>query len=339
MQIPVQLQPRTLLGVVNKRPVIPGLFKELFFTRRDPLATSSAELHSLVRGKKLVPFVTNYEGGTLEEKTKREVQTVETPRLRPKKAFRAPELIDITEVGQSPVLPLGVSLEAALDRAVVEDVDDLMDRIELTVEFMCSRSLTGTLDVEQENVHVQVDYRMPATNKVVLTGGDLWSAYDTSTPVDDFEAWAAVILEASGLAADTCVMAPDVWTKFRRHPQVKDELDTRRLEGSLLSPKVQSFYKGNINGVDIYSYSGTYEDASGTPRRLIDAGELIFGSRDAECSIVFGVPEDIDAGKRPMQFFAKSFKEDDPSALFLLIESRPLPWPKQIGGFIHSKVL
>ncbi|WP_243546388.1 major capsid protein [Pseudodesulfovibrio tunisiensis] len=328
---------RTLTGIIDRRPVKPKLFKELFFSRRNPLDTTTAQLDIIVGGKSLVPFVTKFEGGTLIEGTTRESQVVETPRMRPKMHFSACNLLDFRQAGEPPVIKPGVT-DDRVDKAIATDMQELKDRVEITVEYMAAKSLQGgKIPLVGETFQGEVDMRMPASHIIVLGAGDTW-ADAGADPCEDLEVWADLIVDATGLTPDVCVQGVNAWQAFRNNAKVQGELDNRRMETGQLAPEVGKAYRGHVNGVDIYRYGGSYHDAAGQVQKLMHPDYVVFGCTEAETTIDFGLPEDLE-NSGPVEYFAKSRINWDPSYLEFLAESRPLPWLKQPDAFVFVKVV
>ncbi|UIJ38512.1 major capsid protein [Desulfobaculum bizertense] len=339
MELPSQFEAISLTDVVKKRPMLPGLFKELFFRVRNELSTKFAQIEVVVRGRQLVPLVTDYEGGTLSAKTRRELRTVKTPRMNPVQRFSAPELVDATQPGAGVYRQPSVDLQAAMERTLVQDLDAMKDDIELTIECMCAQAVTGSLTVEQDGKKaLDIDFQMPAENKIVLAQSVDWSS-ENADPEKDFEDWGARILDETGHGADVCIMGTSAWRAFRNNKKVMDALDRRRVEIGSLSPNVNKLRKGEFNGVDIYVYGGQFVDCDGVTHQLLDPNEVIMGATSAKSSIEFGVPEDLANHGEPNQYFSKSWEEENPSAIWIGIESRPLPIPKEPGAFVHATVI
>jgi len=337
--MPHQFEARTLTDVIQARKPLPGLFKELFFRTRNPLPTKYAELEVLVRGRSLVPFVTDYEGGTLAPKTRRELRTVKTPRMNPIERFSAPELVDATRPGEGVYRNTPEDLDAAIEDAVVRDLDAIKDDIELTIEFMCAQAVTGSLVVVQDGRKaLDIDFLMPPEHKVALGDGVRWNQ-DGGDPEANLEDWAALITTASGLGADHCVMGTNAYRAYRNNAKIKDDFDRRRIEVGTLSPDVNKLRKGEYNGLDIWSYGGEYEDLDGVVHHMLHPDYIVLGSSSAKTSIEFGVPEDLKNHGRPNEYFAKAWEEENPSAYWIGVESRPLPFPKQPGAFVYAKVV
>ncbi|ABM28085.1 major capsid protein [Nitratidesulfovibrio vulgaris] len=327
---------RTLTGIITVRPWFNSLFLSLFFpeSRRNTLLTDTAAVELEMYGKELAPFVTDYEGGTLVENTKREVQAIKTTRMRPKKQFRAADLLKAPQLGRDPYNP-GAPRDRILE-AVTRELDDLKDRITKSLEWMAAQAMQGGIVISQDNIQRQIDFLIPASNKVTLTGTDRWTE-SASDPSGDFEEWNALVQE-SGFPANVCVMGDKAWTAFRKNPAIKEELDNKRIELGQLGPNVQRMYKGRVNGIDIYHCGTTYTDGAGVSQKLLAPNKVLFTSTELPTSLDFGLPADLECSG-PVDIFSKSKMEDDPSGLFLLAESRPMPWPKIPNGIVIATVV
>ena len=64
----------------------------------------------------------------------------------------------------------------------------------------------------------------------------------------------------------------------------------------------------------------------------------LLAASDAENVMEFGQPMDVDCSG-PVEIFSKQFKQDDPSGIFTIAESRPLPGPRQPGATVLIKAV
>ena len=330
---------RILTGVINKRPPRYSLFTELFFRPGTAQPTDKFELHIKSRGNNLLPFVREEEPGRVLGTGEAEVVVVRAPRIRVKRRYRAEEILK-NPAGYNPYQLVADPVEAA----IVEDLDALREDADLTVEWMCSQIATsGKITVEDRidgasKVIYEVDNRMPAAHKVTLTAaGDKWSNA-SSKILEKVEAWATMIQDETGNAPTELVLGKNVWGHFFRHADVKDMLDNRRIDLGGLSPRVGNMLKGTWDGLRVWLYTGSYTGYSGTVSYLLDPDSIVLGARDSESVIEYGLPLDRKcAGATP--FFVKTYEEEDPSATWVLAETRPLPWARRPGCFVCAKVL
>lgn len=342
--LPAAFDTRALLAVVYIIGRAPGLFKELFFTKRKTHPTKKVEIELVRKGKKILPFVTDVEGGKLVDRSRRELRTVECPRLRPKDAFSAPDLLSQTAPGEVPYAdnPNFLTPEQRIEQKIVEQLTEFKDSVERTIEYMCSKVGTvGKLVVIQENISFEIDFGMPDENKVVLAGEDLWSdpGMTIFKVLGQIEDWATNLVgENSGLPADILMLGTNAWNKLFAIEGFLKLLDNRRVDLGHLSPMVAKSYKGTIGGVDLYVNSDKYEAEDGNLVPMLDPDYVVMGSSLCDASIEFGLPQELPS-PGPMEFFAKSYVEEDPSQLMLVGESDPLPNPKNAGSFAYIKVL
>ena len=330
--------PRLLTGVINLRPVKHDLFTH-FFRPLDPKPVDVLELQTSLRGASLLPTITNHAAGTMRKGETLSVDYVRAPRFRPKRAFRAADLLK-TQKGHTPYDPRINPVE----RAVAEDMDAHRDDIDFMIEVMCAQAaVDGRIDlydvIEGQVVKTYtVDFKRPEAHNVVLAGDALWSneAADLVGKMDEYD---LMIQEAtSGFSATDLILGRNAWTVFRRHPDVRESLDNRRIEIGQLSPKVGAKLKGWWNGLNIWTHNATYKDLEGNTRYYLEPDYALLLARDAESVIEFAQPVDIKC-EGPARIFAKQFEQDDPSGIFTIAESRPLPMTRHCGWSVKIKVV
>ena len=339
MDAHILFERRTLTGVMNKRPRRPGLFKELFYpdSSRNTLDTSTAEIHTIIGGQQMIPFVSDVEGGTVVEGTKQEAQVVKTPRMRPKVPFEACKLLEFSEPGQPPIIKRGVT-DDRIKAKIARDLQNVKDRCENTIEYLAAKSLCGgKIQVSQDNISLEIDFRQPATHIIVLGAGSQWG--DTGiNPLEQFKEWGDIILDSCGLTPNVCIQGTNANKAFRGNAAVQAELDNRRFELGTYAPVVGDYHEGYVSGLDIYRYGGSLLDYNNNPVSLMHPDYILLGCTAAETSLEFGHPTDLECDG-PCEYFTKSDLKKDPSQLDQITETRPLPWNKQPDAFIYVKVV
>lgn len=329
---------RMLVGVITKRPPQYSLFSQLFFSPRSPLPTDKMELHIKTRGNQLLPFVREEEPGRLISGGEGEVVVVRVPRIRVKRQYRATEVLK-NPLGYNPYELVSDPVE----RAIVEDLDELRRRIDMTIEWMCAKiatsgkfSVSDTIDGASKVIY-EIDNRMPAAHKITLSGTSLWSN-EKSTIMENVEDWATRILDETGNAPTDLVLGRNVWGKFFRHADVQKNLDNRRIDMGGLTPRAAQMFKGLWNGLRVWVYAGSVTNHTGQAEYLLNADSVVLGAKDEESTIEYGLPLDRKCAGATA-YFVKTYDEEDPSATWVLAESRPLPWAKRPGCFVCAKVL
>lgn len=330
--------PRILTGVVNKRPLKSDLFAT-FFKRRPPSAGEAFELHIRTRNITMLPAITNHAAGTMRKGDVISAGMVKAPRFRPKRAFMAADRFK-QPAGVNPYSPL----DNALARAIAEDMDLHREELDMATEIMCQQAMVlgkvTLYDIVEGNRPVPqftVDFKRPATHNVVLSGNALWSAVGSDLQ-GQMEDWNTRIQEETGWGASDLLLGKNAWKFFRKHADVKEDLDNRRIEIGGLSPKVGCKFKGTWNGLNIWLVTGEYTDLDGTVKPYLTPDCALLVASGALSVIEFGLPVDNRCAG-PVEIFSKAFEQDDPSGIFTIAESRPLPWPKQPGWTVLAKVI
>lgn len=329
--------PRFLTGVINQRPVQHDFFTNLF-SPRPPSAAEHFDIHIHSRGVSMLPAISNESPGTMRQSGTIEVATLRAPRFRPKRLFKATDRIK-NGAGMTPYNTGGNPVHLA----IAEDMDAHRKEVDYMLEIMCARAAVhGTLDlydVIEGKVEkaFSVNFRRPATHNIALSTAEKWTAKDSKLQ-EQLDAWDALIQEDTGFAASDLVLGKNAYTAFRKHADVHDDLDIRNIDLGALAPRIGRKFRGTWYGLNIWTLSGTYTDMQGLTQHYMPEDSALLLTRDAENVIEFGMPIDLDC-TGPVQIFSKTFKQDDPSGIFSIAETRPLPWPKHAGWAVLAKVL
>jgi hypothetical protein len=331
-------EPRLLTGVINLRPVRHALFASLF-RPQTPKPVENFELQTSLRGAVSLPSITNHAPGTLLGGETLNVTTVKAPRFRPKRVFQAADMLK-TQKGHTPYDPSVNPVE----RAIAEDMDAHRTDIDRMVEIMCAQAaVEGTIDLYDvlEGTAVKtysVDFKRPASHNVVLSGDALWTSSASSLITCVENAGSLIQEDTGGLAPTDLILGRDCLIPFLRHQDVKDNLDNRRIEIGQIAPRVLAKFKGTWNGLSIWYDASTYVDMTGESRYYLNPRCALLLARDAESVIEYGLPVDIKCSG-PTAIFAKSFEQEDPSGVFTIAESRPLPITRHVGWTVKIQAL
>ncbi len=328
---------RILTGVINKRPVKYDIFASMF-TPRPPSAAELFELHITSRGVSMLPSITNVAPGTMRSGKQTEVAVVKAPRFRPKRVFRAADILK-HQAGQTPY-DLN---ENPVERAIAEDMDAHHQDIDYTLEIMCAQAAVhGKIDlydvVEGRAVPTfRVDFRRPASHTIILSGDALWTSPNSDLN-DACVVYDDMVQQETNRSLTDVYMGSKAFAAFRKHPDVKDALDVRRMDFGSLTLRVQDKYKGIWNGLRIWQVGGTYVDLAGEVKHYLDPEMALFVAAGAQNVIEYGQPMDIEC-TGPARYFAKQFTQEDPSGVYTIAESRPLPWTKEPGWAVLVKAV
>lgn len=331
-----EFKPRTMTRTINQIKSPPRLLRDLFFGTRNTNPTSTIDVDLEIAGCNVLPFVTDVEGGMVVGKTKREMRSVKTPRIRVKKPFPAPELLDNRPLGSGIYAAGSPSQER--QRILSREMAELKKRASATEEYLCSQALTGTVSIDQDNISQTVDYNIPVDHQPTLASGSKWTE-DGGDPLSDIQTWTDLMTNSAiGMAPDILVMGTTAAAAFLDKVGDSKWFDSRRVAAGQVSWKASSHYLGNVMGIDCYRYGGKITTHAGVSTSLLAADKIILGASQARFSIEFGSIQDLEAGNIVMEYFSKSWIEKDPSLLWILAETRPLPVLWQPEAIIYGDV-
>lgn len=322
---------RALTTAINEIPAAPSFLIDKVFKTKVQALAEEIDVDVVIGGKRLAPFVSPVEGGIVVAELARKMQSVRAPRLRPKKVLAANDLLSVRSPGAALYLGEGGIDEYKNQRIGVE-LSDLKNMIVRTTEWMASQALQGELIVSQENIEFKIDYLLPESHKPAFTSGNYWDE-TTSDPVQDILTWKRLISSDTGYSADVAIAGTDAIDALLGHSKVREILNYRHFNVGEISVG-RSNYIGRLVGVDIYEYDATYTDSAGASQNFIDPKAFIMVASEGPFRMHYALVYDLDNAVAVAQpFFAKSWTEADPSMLWLLAESRPLPvphWPECI---------
>lgn len=332
---------RTMLRALEERLPPKQFLLDTFFSDVEQSDTASVDIDVIKKGRKMAPFVNPLKEGKLVEGEAFATNTFKPPYIKPKRPTTAADLLN-RQMGES--LYSGVSPAQRAAKKLAEDLADFQDMVERREEWMARSALTtGTISVVGEGVDATITFGMDASHLPVLAGGALWSAAGTSFPLKDLRDWKDLIAKDSGMIATDAIFGNDVIETFLSHADVQAKLDNRRLDIGRVEYSREFDgveYYGRFEGLDIWRYSEWFTpDAGGADVAMVPADGVIMGSRRARTARHYGAIMDLDAGLVPVRWFPKSWREKDPSAQILLLQSAPLVAMHQVDAFVYATVL
>jgi hypothetical protein len=337
-----------LTEAVNQMLPVPSFIKDLLFGRVETNATKTVLVDIIVGGQKIAPFVRRGDPAKVLGNLGVKTNTVEPPEIRLKKLLKPDDLYYTRGAGAPLFVPGGPAgndpLQQARLQRIAREQKDMKDIIDRTIEFLCAKGLAGSYSITQDNLAFSIDFSMPAANKPVLANTALWSAPTTCNPIQDMDTWKVVAQQGSGRVPTVAIMSPATWALFFASAKVIQYLNAFKINiGQIQTDPKQisagAERKATINNVDYYTYAGIYVDSNGAQQQLIPDGYVALVSPSADYRLQFAGVDDLEAGTVVGQYFSKDWIEKDPSGLWLLVESHPLPTFNQPAANIYAKVI
>jgi hypothetical protein len=333
---------RTMLAALEQMLPPKSFLRDTFFSTVETSRTEHVDIDIMKGKRRLAPFISPKKEGKLVERIGRTTRTYKPPYVKPKMVTNAHDFLK-RDVGNT----IYGAQDSAFSRAakqVGKDMAELDEIITRREEWMCAQLLqTGQVDVVGDGVNDNINFGMDASHIITLSGGDLWSA-GSATPLEDLRAWRRLVMKDSGRVPTDVVMGYEAIDAFLAHANVKDRLDTRRIDLGMIDPAQFGsgvLYYGRIKdvNVDLWVYDEWYvHEDSGTETPMVDPTKVIIGDRNARTARHYGAIQDLKANASVPRF-PKSWEEEDPSVRFIMVQSAPLMALHQVDAFACVKVL
>jgi len=305
---------------------------------------TSEEIHfdTLNGARRLAPFVSPFVEGQMVESLGFKTSTYKPAYVKDKRVFDMNRPLKRSAGEQ-----IGGTLapSARLRAMVAQDLQDQVDMLRRRLEVMAGEVLaTGKLTITGDKYPTaNLDFGRAAGNTIVAN--PLWGAAGAHI-LDDLQDWGQLALKQTGAQLLDVIMTVDVWKVFRADPTINNRMNIVRTLGQLptLIPDAQltegGVYMGNVDGFNIFVYSGWYIDpADGVEKPILPAGTAILTGPQLEGVQAYGAIRDEQAGLQATAYFAKSWSQEDPSVRFIMLQSAPLVVPYRPNACIKAKVL
>lgn len=346
MTIPVTLHDtRTLLGVMRDLRPVSSYWLDLCFPNQINSDKETIDFEKVTDKRKLAPFVApTAQGRPIYDKASA-VQTFKPAYVKPKDAVSPTRMLK-KQPGELAVMT-EVSAGARMNAILADIAQDHIDAIRRRWEWQAAEAIIkGEVTIEDEDSPTRtVIFGRDPGHDVTLVGPALWSA-GTADIIGDIEAWRTTVRQAKfGGPTDRLTVTPDVWDVMRKNPDLLKQLDTqiRGTQGMFITGVREGedveFVGRLSNSLDVYVYNDYYEDSDGNVVNFMEPGQVVLTGRQVNGVRAFGAILDADAGLVPMEVFPKMYKENDPSAVFMMTQSSPLMIPVNPNNTLRATVL
>ncbi len=332
----------TMLTVVNSLIPAPQFFLDKFFPTVETQDTAEIHFDVLNKTRKLAPFVSPVVAGKVLVQNGFTTKTFKPAYIKPKYVFN-PRRALRRSAGE----PIGGNISAG-DRVgllMAQDLQDQMDMINRRLEWMAAEAIcTGAVTVTGEQYPtVNVNFGRDPALTVVLTGANRWGQSGIK-PLDSLQDWAQLIMQKTGVMPTEVVMDVATWKVFRNDVDVKERLNILRINSTMqLDAQMTEggVFMGNVDGFNIFVYAGWYLDDNDVEQALVPSGTVIMAGSGAQVEGLraFGAIEDFNANLQALQYFPKSWQENDPSVRYIMTQSAPLVVPRRINATFAATVL
>lgn len=339
-----------LMGVVESLVRPPSFILDRYFNRVETFTSEEIHFDVIDKKRRIAPFVSPYAPGKLMNKQGRKVNTFAPAYTKDKRIFE-PSLgfkrAAGEQIGGNQLLPA-----QRIELAIVENITDQVEILTRRMEMMAVEALrTGKNVIAGENYpSVTVDFgRDASATPANLAGAAKWNNADTSTPtpLDNLRTWALNALKLSGNWTVDVFMPVLTFQNFIKIDQVKERWQA--LQAGNLGTNIQlgvqfdgegAVKVGSIDQFNIYVYAGWYTaetDAGESLNEILPDGYIFGVGSRVDGVRAYGAIKDHDS-LQAVEYFPKSWTENDPSARYLMLQSAPLMVPTRPNASFGVKV-
>ena len=352
-----------LTGVVNKIRRPATFLQNTIYGRNEVIrSTEEFELGRESDGRETLPFVLPGAAALVVGSRTRTAERIACPNIRVKTALNPSEVFEARDLDESSFGPMSSAdmnrkMQAHVARIQAKQLRDLSN----TIEWMSSRALQGSMSYEQVGGDAfTIDFGRPAGHMVTLTGASTWDQ-STAFPEGDFRTAKKLVSNEEGLGVTDCIMGEEAASAFLQNESVRIRLDGDRFEIGSLDLTRPFIEDGSVNflgrfmGVRCWEYVRKINVAGVTTDMIRPKyAEFVSLSADNGAELNYGaVKDDFDfvrgqgynsrvlsgGGLRRGRVFAKSWQTDDPTSLWILMQSRPMPFNRRQGWSVSMQVV
>jgi len=316
---------RTLTTAINNLNTPQAVFFNRFFAPKGRMETSDRLAFDILSGSsKILKNLSVTAEAEIREQTSRTTVTMTAPRIAPKKFIPIAELNAMRAFGAQ-ALP-----ERMRDKIAREQVD-MLNEIARTWEFQAVNAMKGRI-YDSDGKSILVDYNLPATHRVQLTGTDVWTDLDDALITTQIDEWQRLISDDSeaNITSFVAYMGSSAWSNMLKNDDIRELLAPAKKELIATAGTIS-----NLVNTELNRYLGSYIDNSDVRQRYVGANEFILiGMSDDMTDLPYAPILDSEApngvgnviaGGRSVPIFSKSWLRRDPSGRWIKAEARALP--------------
>lgn len=335
----------TLMEVQEHLDPMPSFWLDLAFNQEMRFDSEWIDLEKIEGHRTLAPLVIPTAEGVPIYKRAAEAKRFRAAYLKPKDPLTPDRAIK-----RRPGEALGgsASMQAREDAIMADILGTHRGAIERRWEVMAAKAIIdGQVTLSGEDYPEQlIDFQRAAGHTITLAGGSGWNEAGADI-IGNLNSWRELARRAKfGGRLDTLVLGKNVASHFTKDADVRELLDTqtRGTEGNTFNIGVRSMeeveYLGRFDGgLDVWVYSGYYEDNDGNQVDIMDPDSIVMVGPGVNGHRCFGAIMDRKAGYQAAAMFPKMWEQEDPAGLWLMTQSAPLMVPMKPNCTLKAKVI
>jgi len=337
----------TLLAVLRVQKTMPSFWSRWFPT------TITFETETIAFDevsddyRKMAPFVAPNVQGRVQKQGGYQTSSYAPAYVKPKDVVRPNQAIK-RRAGESLVTGT-LSMQQRIDATVADLLASQRIKIENRVEWMRAKALIdGKITIEgRDYPKVTIDFNRDASLTTVLTGTAKWSDA-LSTPMKDLADARRKSNDLCGAVIRDFIFGANAFALFyAKLDPTKIQNNTLRGSEGTVSAFLDGLegveFAGTVSGVNgaglmnLWVYTQKVRNEAGALVDVLDTNTVVGVSDSIQGVNCYGAIEDLGA-LSAMEMYPKMWADDDPSAMYVMTQSAPLPVPKMVNASFSMKV-
>jgi len=325
-----------MLAMLEMMPPEDMFLADLFFPMFEQSLTEYVDIDIQKGTRKMAPFVAPVCEGHVVQKEGYMTNQIKVPYIKVKMPIKPGEILNVRQAGDI-IYQGNSSPQARLAQRVAKDLAFLRGLIKKRIEWMASQMLqAGTFSATGDDVigeEFTINFNRNANHTTALTGTALWNT-TTAVPLEDLRTWRALIKQNGNAFADIIVMGSSALNDFFAHADVRNILDNRRMSFGYAEPQFLpggGVFYGTLEGWKIYGYDEWTANAAGTLTALVPSTGVMIGCSQARMVRHHAAIQDL-RSMAAVEYFPKTWQQEDPSQEWLMLQSAPLCCPHQVDS-------
>jgi len=234
--------------------------------------------------------------------------------------------------------------------AIVADIMRQHRRaIERRWEWLAAQAVIyGSVTLEDENYpKTVVDFLRQSANSITLGSGSRWGDSGVSI-IDSVASFREIVRKAPmGGPTNRLTVGTDAWDVMKQDDEIREllKVDFRNSNNGLqmnlgLREGLDVEFVGKLSGtLEVWVYSDYYQTEDGTITPFMDTRDVVLTGTNVSGVRCYGAIQDVDAQFQALEVFPKMYKENDPSATFVMNQSAPLMVPVNPNNTLRARVV
>lgn len=348
--------PQDLYAVMfdPRQTVATSQWLNLFYPNTFQSTQEEIRFDKIKASRRIAPFMLpNLPGRPIMRNEGETITSFKPAYTKPKDSIRPSENIAMTPGEISRRLPL-MSPQARYDQEVQRITREHRLAIQRLWEWMAARALIdGQITIDYDNgPSVVISFGRDAAHEIVLGAGARWG--DVGVDIfQNLQDWIDIVAAAEfGGSVTDVLMGAQAAARFLASDDIKDKLDTnfRGSEGVSINrglitvdPLNPFTLLGTLgSGVRCWRVAGvgnTFQNDDLSTTEILGAKEVLLASPAVDGVKAYGAILDADAELNPLPVFPKMWRQQDPSATFIMSQSAPLMIPVNPNATFKATVL